>query len=133
MNFCKLIFSSLYISSIFLNSKKVLADETYVICANQNKNWEWLEKGNIKVRGTWKLNIIKNGFYNHFILDERIVKYSSLTSQCIREFGSDYIYAQPSNHAFSNWTPFSLDDKQILPGHISFIQTEYYLRVYDKM
>ena len=133
MNLAKRIFVSLSLIPFVFHVGNTFANETYVFCSDNNKNWNWLGNGKVKVNGTWKHASTQSvNFYKYFILDEGIAKYNSLKSQCLTEFGPEFIYPQPSDSYFSGWSPFAKNDNEILPGIITYIVVEFQIRQFDK-
>lgn len=129
MNLAKIIFASLSIYPLSFHDSIALADETFVICSDNNKNWNWLENGKVTVSGSWKNGSVQSvHYYKFFILDEGIAKYNALKAQCLSEFGSDFIYPQPSDSYFSNWAPFAHNGDEILDGFITYIYIDFRIR-----
>lgn len=77
----KIFFHSIILSSTLFITQNIYADETFVYCANENREWKWLPTGRVidngeivKVQGEWgikKLIIIMNSDILN-LLEEKI-------------------------------------------------------------
>lgn len=106
----------LFCSILYLNNF-AFADETYVYCSDENKNWNWLSNGTVKVQGYWNTNTLRNGLYfDIFIIKNGLDEIVSLKNKCIEEFGANYIYAQPADNRFQRWSLFALNDSHFVTG-----------------
>lgn len=123
-----------FVLSIFINIvivKPLFAfDMTYIICANQDKNWFWLKDSSgeyISVYGKWDVyfrDSIKPGSsFKYFLLEKGEFQYESLWKRCRKKFGKNY-FPQPADNSFSDWTLFKTKDG-LCTGHLDII---YYIR-----
>ena len=105
---------------VLIFCKKISATEALVYCSDKNKNWRWLNNGKKIVKGSWGIKNLNNDIYFiYFILDNGSIELEDLKSKCIKEFGNEFIYAQPFNPYSNLWIPFSLNNNQIMGGHIT--------------
>lgn len=127
MKFKKFIFKSTLLSSLLICKGNIFAAETAVFCSDNEKNWYWLNNGNEKVNGTWKVKIADEYFYfNYFILEGGVHKLMALKLKCKQEFGEKFIFAQPADNRYSSWNPFALNENLIFDGHITYMQNINY-------
>lgn len=102
------------------------AVETYVYCADENKNWYWLSKGTIKVEGRWETEDAKNGLYfNYFIITKGLEEVQALRERCLVEFGASYIYAQPADSSTQRWSLFAIDENTLVDGIVTLRPYNY--------
>ena len=115
-----LCYSVLILVSNFIYFK-TMADETNVYCANINKNWFLLSNGNVKVHGTWHRKKVKGALFQiFFIIEGGINEVIRLQNECKKEFGEEYIFAQPINNRSYSWHTFAIDENNIIPGFFSY-------------
>ncbi|APJ03095.1 hypothetical protein [Silvanigrella aquatica] len=119
-------FYNLIFIILFFSKNAMSSVETSVICADKDKNWQWLSNGNQRVSGIWGI-AQTNHFYSYyyFLPEGGIDKIKELKNECIQQFGINFIYPQPSDHYFQNWSVFATDKKNIYPGHVSFLSSNY--------
>ncbi|BBH51878.1 hypothetical protein [Fluviispira sanaruensis] len=130
MLFKKIIFAFLCNLPMIFIANDLYADETYIICSNPKGDWNWLEYGNIKVNGTWKIKYQSPSLnFKYFILDSGVDTYAVLKKKCIDEFNGEFIYPQPVLSFSNKWAPFAKDEHIILPGLISYFEDNFRLRV----
>jgi hypothetical protein len=128
----------LFIMSTAFVANNIYADTTYVFCATKEKSWEWLKADGkyVSVSGEWKY-ISGNGGWKyvsgndgwkyakinppnfHYFKIGNDVKVEDLQRQCIQQFGSSYIYAQPADNRSSGWYLFGIDDQNLSYGFYS--------------
>lgn len=114
-----------FISFAFLNeSKSVYAKSTaFVYCADENKNWYWLNSGKVKINGDWQLKFINLITYIiYFKIDGGIEKLNELKQECKSEFGNNFKFAQAANDESDGWYPIGISNNNVIQGHYSTIK-----------
>ncbi len=118
----KNIFLAILFSSLFFFENKTYAVETYVYCADENGKWYWLSGGTIKVSGYWDTASIRRGMYfNYFVITNGLDEVKALRDKCTKEFGTNYIYAQPADSSLQRWSLFAIDDDTFVKGIVTFL------------
>ena len=119
----KLLALSTFLFSSLLNTQFAKAEEATVYCADENQNWKWLDNGNVKVHGEWKIGTVYSFFnFHYFILEDALITFMILQHRCKQEIGEKYIYVQPSKKGSRVWAPFAIVKNQLLGGHISYLR-----------
>ncbi|APJ04990.1 hypothetical protein [Silvanigrella aquatica] len=112
-----LIFFSIYIQ------QNAYADETFIICSNQDETWQWLKTENglfYVAHGNFVIGEFEKNskiyLYSYFKIQngERIMQ--QLKNLCHDKYGQDYANPQPANSSLSPWTLFSISDNQFMGG-----------------
>lgn len=103
---------------------------TKIVCSNGCFKWHWLKKEDntdYKTTGRWaqyKQIYHTNSGYKTFIImyfmpsNENVL--NEMTSKCVEQFGSDYIYIHPANSILDNWHLFRSQDGYFLEGKTNF-------------
>ena len=112
-------------SVLFVNN--IFAHSTYVICSTNERDWEWLKADNkyVSVSGEWKYVWINSTSFSYFKITDS-VKVEDLQNKCINQFGTSYVYAQPSDNRFSKWNVFGTDDKNLSSGFYTYCHSPWY-------
>ncbi|WP_397601120.1 hypothetical protein [Silvanigrella sp.] len=103
------------LSNIFIMNE-VYAEEIYVICTSRNKSWNWLVINNqfVSVNGEWQSQYanINEDIYrviNYFQIEEdKVIEFQS---ECQKQFGPSFLYAQAAYSKFSGWFLFGKERK----------------------
>ncbi|APJ04477.1 hypothetical protein [Silvanigrella aquatica] len=104
-------------------SQEVSINSAYVYCADENKNWHWLDDGETKIEGQWlKFSIEKNSltYTYYFIVGDSLDKIENLRKECQKKFGKEFHYAQPATINTLGWYRFATHNLITAPGHISY-------------
>ncbi|WP_186648116.1 hypothetical protein [Fluviispira vulneris] len=118
----KKIFLIILFPSLISIADIACAGETYVYCADENKNWHWLSGGTITVSGYWDTASVRRGLYfNYFIITKGLDEVKALRDKCVNEFGSNYIFAQPADSSLQRWSLFAINDDTFVSGIVTFL------------
>ncbi|WP_186649059.1 hypothetical protein [Fluviispira vulneris] len=121
----KMIYSSIIyiiLLTILIPVQKIYAKEAYVYCSTKDRHWHWLENKSVNVSGEWVYIYLEpTKYYQFFKVNAGKDLVIDLKNRCKKEFGQDFIYAQPAEYATDYWHVFGYADNSLEPGIYDYL------------